>query len=113
MKNNEANVLRMQGPPTAREAALLQETWRDPPGLLGWLCAVNHKAIGKRFIVSAFGFFVFAGLLAAAIRMQLARPDNHLIGPDLYNQIFTMHGTTMMFIFAVPMMQGWRSTWFR
>ena len=38
--------------------------------------------------------------------MQLALPDNHVVGPDLYNQIFTMHGTTMMFIFAVPIMQG-------
>ena len=84
----------------------LEQTWRDPPGLLGWLSAINHKSIGRRFIVSAFGFFVAGGLLAAAMRMQLARPDNDLIGPDLYNQIFTLHGTTMMFLFAVPVMQA-------
>jgi cytochrome c oxidase subunit I+III len=93
-------------PPTADEAAALERAWRDPPGLAGWLSAINHKAIGKRFIVTAFGFFVLGGLLAAAMRLQLARPDSHLIGPDLYNQIFTMHGTTMMFLFAVPVMQA-------
>jgi cytochrome c oxidase subunit I+III len=93
-------------PPTAEEAAALERTWRDPPGVLGWLAAVNHKAVGKRFIVTAFGFFVAGGLLAAAMRLQLARPDSHLMGPDLYNQIFTMHGSTMMFLFAVPVMQA-------
>ena len=70
-------------PPTADDIATLERTWRDPPGLLGWLAAINHKAIGKRFIVTAFAFFVAGGLLAAAMRLQLARPDNHLIGPDL------------------------------
>ena len=93
-------------PPTAEDAAALERAWRDPPGLAGWLSAINHKSIGKRFIVTAFAFFVLGGLLAAAMRLQLARPDNHLIGPDLYNQIFTMHGTTMMFLFAVPVMQA-------
>jgi cytochrome c oxidase subunit 1 len=84
----------------------LEETWRDPPGFYGWLCAVDHKSIGRRFIVTAFGFFVAGGLLAAVMRLQLARPGNHLVGPDLYNQIFTMHGTTMMFLFAVPVMEA-------
>ncbi|MBV9890335.1 MAG: cbb3-type cytochrome c oxidase subunit I, partial [Rhizobacter sp.] len=93
-------------PPTADDAAALEDTWRDPPGLIGWFAAINHKTIGKRFIVTAFGFFVAGGFLAAAMRIQLARPDSHLIGPDLYNQLFTMHGSTMMFLFAVPIMQA-------
>jgi cytochrome c oxidase subunit I+III len=88
------------------DPALLEKTWRDPPGLYGWLCAIDHKSIGRRFIVTAFAFFVAGGLLAALMRMQLARPENTLIGPDLYNQIFTMHGTTMMFLFAVPVMEA-------
>jgi cytochrome c oxidase subunit 1 len=62
--------------------------------------------VGRRFIVTAFGFFAAAGLLAAAMRLQLAVPGNTLIGPDLYNQLFSMHGTTMMFLFAVPVMQA-------
>jgi cytochrome c oxidase subunit I+III len=92
--------------PSAEESAALERTWADPPGVLGWLCAINHKTIGRRFMVTAFGFLVAGGLLAVAMRLQLAQPESRLIGPDLYNQIFTMHGTTMMFLFAVPVMQA-------
>jgi len=84
------------------ERRRLEHTWRSPSGLIGWLSEVDHKAIGRRFIVTAFAFFVLAGLLAALMRIQLARPDNTFLNPDLYNQVFTMHGTTMMFLFAVP-----------
>jgi cytochrome c oxidase subunit 1 len=93
-------------PPSEADRLALEATWGDRRGLLGWLSAVNHKTIGKRFIVTAFGFFAAGGLLAAAMRLQLARPGNTLLGPDLYNQVFTMHGTTMMFLFAVPVMQA-------
>ena len=97
---------RNQVPPTAADVDALEETWREPAGLIGWLSAINHKTIGKRFVITAFGFFIAGGLLAAVMRMQLARPGNTLVGPDLYNQLFTMHGTTMMFLFAVPVMQA-------
>jgi cytochrome c oxidase subunit I+III len=90
----------------SRAALALEHTWSDKPGFLGWLETNDHKRIGCRFIVTAFVFFVAAGLLAAVMRTQLAFPDNHVVGPDLYDQLFTMHGTTMMFIFAVPIMQG-------
>jgi cytochrome c oxidase subunit I+III len=93
-------------PPTAEQAAQLHATWQDPPGLLGWISAINHKTIGRRFVVAAFGFFVAGGLLAALMRLQLSKADNTLVGPDFYNQLFTMHGTTMMFLFAVPVMQA-------
>jgi cytochrome c oxidase subunit 1 len=88
------------------DAVRLERTWSDPPGLWGWLSAIDHKSIGRRFIVTAFCFFVAGGLLAAVMRLQLARPDGKLVGPDLYNQLFTMHGTTMMFLFAVPVMEA-------
>ncbi|MBI5618804.1 MAG: cytochrome c oxidase subunit I [Gammaproteobacteria bacterium] len=87
-------------------SAELEATWRDPPGLRGVLSAVNHKTIGRRFIVTAFGFFVAAGILAGLMRLQLMHPGNTVLGPDRYAQIFTMHGTTMMFLFAVPVMQA-------
>jgi cytochrome c oxidase subunit I+III len=93
-------------PPGSRQARALDETWRDPSGFFGWFCAVNHKTIAKRFIVTTLTFFALGGLLAASMRLQLARPENDLMGPDLYNQVFTMHGTTMMFLFAVPVMQA-------
>src|SRR5437762_1457611 len=93
-------------PPAINEAdrARLQATWEPVTGLVGWLKSVNHKSVGKRYICTALVFFLLGGLEAAAMRMQLSRPENTLIGPDLYNQIFTMHGSTMMFLFAVPMM---------
>jgi cytochrome c oxidase subunit I len=88
------------------ESRTLQETWGSKSGLIAWLSEVDHKRIGIRFIVTAFVFFALAGLLSAAMRLQLARPENTLISPDLYDQMFTMHGTTMMFLFAVPIMQA-------
>ncbi len=82
--------------------ARLAATWGTAAGLIGALSTVDHKIIGRRYIVTGFFFLFLGGLAAVAIRLQLARPDNTLIGPDLYNQIFTMHGTTMMFLFGVP-----------
>ncbi|RZL35467.1 MAG: cytochrome c oxidase subunit I [Rubrivivax sp.] len=93
-------------PPTADDAHRLADTWRDPPGFLGWFCIINHKNVSRRFLLTTLGFFVAGGLLALLMRLQLARPDSHLVGPDLYNQLFSMHGTTMMFLFAVPVMQA-------
>ncbi|WP_083228663.1 cytochrome c oxidase subunit I [Bordetella sp. H567] len=97
----------LDGPdaPAAARAALA-ETWRDPPGWRGLLCAINHKTISLRFMLATFVFFLLGGALALAMRLQLIQPDNRLIGPTLYNQLFTMHGTTMMFLFAVPVMQA-------
>src|SRR4051794_8815838 len=86
--------------------AALSQTWATPKGLLGALSSVDHKVIGRRYILTAFGFLVLAGLDAVVMRVQLARPDSGVIGPDLYNQLFTMHGTTMMFLFAVPVMEA-------
>jgi cytochrome c oxidase subunit 1 len=91
---------------TPEEHRELHRAWGDRPGVAGWLSSVDHKRIGCRFIVTAFGFFVAAGILALLMRIQLARPENDFIGPDLYNQLFTMHGTTMMFLFAVPVMEA-------
>ena len=83
---------------------LLARTWAEPPGFWGWFRHVHHTSIGKRYFVTAFIFFLLGGILAVLMRIQLARPENHFLGPDKYNQIFTMHGTNMMFLFAVPMM---------
>jgi hypothetical protein len=86
--------------------ARLEQTWRRQPGLIGWLSTTDHKEIGRRYLVTAFGFLVLGGILALLMRLQLARPESGLITPDRYNQIFTMHGTTMMFLFAVPVMEA-------
>jgi cytochrome c oxidase subunit I+III len=96
-------------PDAAAQARLqreLEQTWQVPRGLLGWFKATDHRSIGRRYIVTAFAFFVLAGLLAGLMRLQLAVPENRFLGPDLYNQIFTVHGTAMMFLFAVPVMEA-------
>ena len=85
---------------------VLSETWGDKPGLIGWLRTVDHKRVGKRYIVTAMVFLLLGGVLALLMRLQLARPDSGLISADRYNQIFTMHGSTMMFLFAVPVMEA-------
>jgi cytochrome c oxidase subunit I+III len=84
----------------------LEQTWADAPGFKGWLTTVDHKRIGLRYIATALVFFLLAGSLAVVMRAQLARPDSHLVGPDLYNQLFSMHGSAMMFLFAVPVMEA-------
>ena len=86
--------------------AQLQSVWQSPRGFIGWLKRVDHRSIGTRYIVTAFAFFILAGILAVLMRLQLAGPQNRLLGPDLYNQFFTVHGTTMMFLFAVPVMEA-------
>jgi cytochrome c oxidase subunit I+III len=83
----------------------LDRIWRTPPGW-GRLSSVNHTILGKRFMVLALVFFAIGGLLSMLIRAQLATPNSAFIGPDLYNQIFTMHGVVMMFLFAIPMFEG-------
>jgi cytochrome c oxidase subunit I+III len=84
----------------------LVRTWSDAPGLWGWITTVDHKRVGRRYIATAFVFLGLGGLLSLLMRLQLARPESGLISADRYNQLFSMHGTTMMFLFAVPVMQA-------
>jgi cytochrome c oxidase subunit 1 len=95
---------------TAREVEeldlRLSETWKTRPGFWGALATVDHKVIGRRYIVTTLVFLLLGGAMALAMRLQLAQPEARFIGPDRYNQIFTMHGTTMMFLFAVPVMEA-------
>ncbi|MEZ0170357.1 cytochrome c oxidase subunit I [Microvirga sp. TS319] len=83
----------------------LDAVWGTPRGWRA-LSAVNHSVMGRRFIVAAFVFFAIGGILAMLIRAQLASPHSAFLGPDHYNQVFTMHGTVMMFLFAIPMFEG-------
>ncbi len=83
----------------------LDRIWSTAPGF-GRLSAVNHTIVGRRFIVTAFVFFGIGGILAMLIRAQLATPRSAFLGPEIYNQVFTMHGTAMMFLFAIPLFEG-------
>ncbi len=84
----------------------LSATWAEPPGFWGWLTSVDHKRIALRYIVTGLIFFVLAGLMALVMRLQLAVPENSLVGPDLYGQLFATHGSVMMFFFAVPILEA-------
>jgi cytochrome c oxidase subunit 1 len=90
----------------AKLAARLERTWRRPLGFIGWLATVDHKEIGRRYIVTALIFLALGGVLSLIMRVQLAQPDNTLVSASRYNELFTMHGSTMMFLFAVPVMEG-------
>jgi cytochrome c oxidase subunit I+III len=82
------------------------QTWESLPGFSGWLAEVNNRPLGKRYMVTSLSFFAVGVMLALLMRAQLAVPDNSLLGPDLYNSIFTMHGSTMLYLFAVPFIEG-------
>src|SRR3954452_1011476 len=86
--------------------ARLSRTWATGASWLDRLSSVDHKIVGRRYIITAFVFLCLGGLSAVAMRLQLSSPEAKLLGPDLYNQLFTMHGTTMMFLFAVPVMEA-------
>src|SRR4051794_31667660 len=72
-------------------------------GLVSWLTTVDHKRIGLLYGCTAFGFFLLGGIEALMIRMQLATPNGTFVSPDAFNQLFTMHGTTMIFLAIMPL----------
>lgn len=89
----------------ARQEARLRKTWEPPTGWRA-LFDVNNSVIGRWYVTTAFGFFLFAGVLALLMRVQLMRPGNDVLAPHTYNQAVTVHGSAMMFLFAVPMFEA-------
>ena len=89
----------------AEQAERLRKVWAAPEG---WrvFSAVNNEFVGKWYSLTAFGFMLCAGLLALLMRVQLAVPENDFLSADRFNQFFTMHGSAMMFLFAVPMFEA-------
>src|SRR5690606_26922296 len=83
----------------------LEQVWENPSGWRS-LSIVHHTVIGLRFMVVGMFFFLVGGLLAMLIRTQLARPEQDIIDAEIYAQAFTMHGTVMMFLFAIPALEG-------
>jgi cytochrome c oxidase subunit I+III len=96
--------------PSHRQAirlhGVLQPLWDAPAHRFGFLADVNHSVIGKRFMATALVFFLIGGVLAMLIRAQLAGPDTRFLDAAAYAQVFTMHGTVMMFLFAIPLIEG-------
>jgi cytochrome c oxidase subunit 1 len=79
---------------------------REARGWTSWFTTTDHKRIGILYMVTTFVFFLLGGVEALMMRLQLGAPNNTLVTPQIYNQLFTMHGTTMVFLFIVPMMAG-------
>jgi cytochrome c oxidase subunit I+III len=87
-------------------AERLEQIWEEPPGLGRVLSTVDHKHIGKHYVYAAFVFFLLGGLEALIMRTQLARPQETLVGPQAFDELFSMHGITMIFFFVTPMLFG-------
>jgi cytochrome c oxidase subunit I+III len=96
--------------PTAATRATddeLERLWKDPPGFWGKLKAVQNDAIGKRLILTGFFFLLLGGTIDSMLmRLQLAVPENDFIGPQLYNELFTNHGSVTMFLVILPILEG-------
>src|SRR5690606_14815520 len=91
---------------TPKEVSLFEKIWTAPTGWRDWFASVNNQPYGARFMAASFIFFSLAGIMAIIMRLQLAVPENNLIGPQVYNELFTMHGSTMMYLVLLPFLEG-------
>src|SRR6266566_1797271 len=85
---------------------VLDRVWEERPGILGWLTTVDHKRIGLLYFFTTLGFFGAGGIEALLVRTQLAEPNGHVLSPSTFNELFTTHGVTMIFLFVIPMTTG-------
>jgi cytochrome c oxidase subunit 1 len=90
----------LEGPP------IQEASFSFSSHLYEWVSTVDHKRLGLMYIITALLFFVIAGIMASVIRLQLAFPNGHVVDPDTFNRLFTMHGTTMVFLVGMPFVAG-------
>jgi cytochrome c oxidase subunit I+III len=84
----------------------LDRVWEERPGILGWLTTVDHKRIGLLYFFTTLAFFGAGGIEALLVRTQLVEPNSKVLAPDTFNELFTTHGVTMIFLFVIPMTTG-------
>jgi cytochrome c oxidase subunit I+III len=87
-------------------AERLESVWAERPGLATWVTTVDHKKIGFKYLYTGMFFFIAGGIMSLIMRVQLAQGELEVLDPETYNQLFSMHGTTMMFLFAIPVLSG-------
>ncbi|HEU4958930.1 MAG TPA: cbb3-type cytochrome c oxidase subunit I [Sphingomonas sp.] len=92
--------------PEASRSERLRAAWADAPGLWGFLTTVDHKRIAARYIVTTLFLLFLAGMVALDMRLQLIQPDMKRMGPQLYDEAFSLHGSTMLFLVSVPVMEA-------
>ena len=90
----------------AAERIQLTATWSRKPGIIGWLSDTDHKTIGLMYLTASFTFFILGGVMAMLMRAELGRPGLQFLSPEQYNELFTMHGTIMLLLFATPLFVG-------
>jgi len=88
------------------EAPPQQLAPRPGGGLRSWLTTTDHKKIGILYLINSFSFFFIGGVFALLMRLELARPGTQFFPPHVYNQLFTEHGTIMIFLFIFPVLNG-------
>ena len=96
-------------PDAAQTEALHRElidTWGDAPGWWGFLTTVDHKRIAARYVLTAIGVLFLTGMLAVDMRLQLSQPGMTRMGPQAYNEAFALHGSSMLFLVSVPVMEA-------
>jgi cytochrome c oxidase subunit I+III len=93
-------------PETQRRIERLERIWVERPGVLGWLTTADHKRIGLLYFFTSLAFFAAGGVEAILIRTQLLAPNSDVLSPEAFNQVMTMHGVTMIFLFVIPMSTG-------
>jgi cytochrome c oxidase subunit I+III len=84
----------------------LETIWDEPRGVLGWLTTTDHKRIGLLYFFTTLAFFGAGGIEALLMRTQLSQPNEKVLSPETYDQLMTMHGVTMIFLFVIPMTIG-------
>ena len=89
-----------------RATERLERIWTERHGVLGWLTTTDHKRIGLMYLFASLALFAAGGVEALLMRTQLIRADNGLVGPSAYDQLFTLHGITMIFLFVIPISTG-------
>ena len=107
----EQSATAFEGPEAKREPHEqrdrdFEKIWEGPKGILGVFQVIDNIPIAVRYMATSFAFFIIGGILALLMRVQLARPENDFVDAATYNQLFTMHGTTMMFLFVIPFLEA-------
>ena len=93
-------------PPTGEPVIPGKRTERKGTVLAGWASSTDHKVIGNMYLITSFAFFIIAGIMAIIIRLQLFEPANKIVSDQVYNELFTIHGTIMLLLFATPLFVG-------
>ncbi len=93
-------------PPARLYVERLERVWKSRPGIVGWLTTTDHKRIGLMYFFTALAMFAAGGVEALLVRTQLIGPNQHVLSPQAYDEVFTMHGITMIFLFVIPMTTG-------